>query len=208
MCMNLVNRSKSLRSLLSRTTCFRASWAGEPCGSHFVFCLAVGEMGSCAQRLYNSVESHLCLSATWCSMLIHFSLRSRGLPSHVTADHQKMICDGFNPRTKVFVFLFFGLRCQLRLDLFTQMPDINLVFNPLSFVLIFHQCLDSCVSVGTDDFYGNTAGHYTIKAQFEAAFLHRLSTCSLFHMANLEINNFVAFFFHRGVGAIFGTVSW
>ena len=88
MWMVFVRRSKSFKSVFSSTTCFNASCAGEPATSHFVLRCALGEMGSCAQRLYSTVESQSCLSAVWWRMLTHFSLRSWGLPSQVIADHR------------------------------------------------------------------------------------------------------------------------
>jgi len=97
--MNLGSRSRSLSSLFSMTTCFKASCAGKPSFSHFVFWRAVAEIGSCGQHLYRMDESQLCLSATWCNDGDPLLFGQLCVPFTCHSRPPKMICYRFNPRS-------------------------------------------------------------------------------------------------------------
>ena len=132
MWMNVDIRCRSFSSLLSRTTCFKASCAGEPTFSHFVL-RAVGEIGSCGQRLYRTDESPLCLSTKWCNMLVHF-FEQLGVSFTRHCRPPRVICYRLNPRAQCLAFLFLGFRCQLGLDVFTKVPNVDLVLNSMIFL--------------------------------------------------------------------------
>ena len=153
--MNLESRSRSFSSLFSITTCFKASCAGEPSFSHFVFRRAVAEIGSCGQQLYSTDESQLCLSTTWCNMLIHFSLSSSAFPSRHSRP-PKMICYRFNPGVSSSHPFFFAFFASLDLMFLQRCQTFDLVLNSTFFVFGSHQCFDSGMSICTHDFHRNS----------------------------------------------------
>ena len=184
MWMNLESRSRSLSSLFSIATCFKASCADEPSFSHL--------FSACSRRnrivwtpLHGVDESQLCLSTV------------PTVPSHAIADHQKDFLPTQSraqvPRTP-FSLLF----CKLGLDVFTKVPNVNLALNSKFFVFSSHQCLDSGMSICTHQIYGNST---LVRSRDNVGSL----VSSL--PGNFKIHNLFGFLVHHAICAILGTAS-
>ena len=204
--MNLESRSRSLSSLFSMKTCFKASCGGEPSFSHFVFWRAVAEIESCVQQLYRMDESQLCLSTTWCNMLIHFSLSSSAFPSHVIADHQRRFVTDLIQGASSLHPPFFAFFASLDLMFLQRCQTSTWCSTPRSLYSVpISALIPVCRSVPTTQSTGIPV--CALETTLKAYFLHCLGTCCFFHMTDFKIDNFFGFFVHHGVCAVLGTIS-
>ena len=199
MWMVFVRRSKSFKSVFSSTTCFNASCAGEPSISHFVLRCALGEMGSCAQRLYSTVESQSCLSAVWWRMLTHFSLRSWGFPSHVIADHHIWFVTDFIQGERSLHSFFLAFVASLDLMFLVKCHTSTWCSTPRSlYSLHMSALIPVCLSVPT-----TPTGMPLFSAQSRQSLKPRFSiACELILCLTWQTSNSTIFslsFVHHGV---------